>query len=119
MSVLLCGPLYAANTIIWGTEVIDISAMDSDWTWNEKGGPYTSDKEGIVVKYILFLPGAIGDVLVIKNGSATKESLFPDMAVPVKQANIMYYQGRMLKPFIDYSESTLSAGHRVMIGLGH
>jgi hypothetical protein len=105
-----------SNTIVYGKN-IDISSIDSDWTWNQTGSPYAAEKEGIRVRHIIFMPGAIADKLVIKDGGSTGPSLFPPDPVSLSDSQAIDYGGEMLKPFIDYSESTLSSGSRVIIML--
>lgn len=114
------GNSYAANTIIWGEDTIEISAIDSDWTWNEtgSGSPYTGNSRGIKVDYIIFVPGAAADDLSLLEEDANGGELFPNFEVPTLQGYMIYFfGGKVIKPFLDYSESTLSSGSKVIIGL--
>lgn len=115
----LANTALAANTFIWGEDTIDISAIDADWTWNDAGTPYASHRDGILVHYIMFIPGAVSDKLVLLEENASGAPIFPPNPCPVAgQPQIIYFHGgKHLKMFLDESESTLSSGHRVMIGI--
>lgn len=88
------------------SQTIDLSTIDSDWTMD---APKRID-------YIIFVPGAANDVLVIRTGSVTgprRIYMKPDDDHP----RIIYLDGAKLKLAIEFDDLTLSAGHMVLIGL--
>lgn len=118
----LAGSAMAANTIVYGENVIDISAIDADWTWNQAGSPYVGDREGIKVCYIIFVPGAISDDLAFLEEDASGAEIFPNFECVAAEAMIIQFDGgtglgRLMKPFLDFSASTLSTGAKVLIGI--
>ena len=71
------------------------------------------------IRSITFLPGADNDKCVIKNGSAASAMVTvlasPDVELPA----IRYFDdgGQWIKPFVDFSECTLNAGHMLIFEL--
>jgi hypothetical protein len=95
-----------------------VETVDADWTWTDS---FTQNvfKNGMPVWSITFQPGAASDVLSLKNGSAAANEIFPDNALLTTDPQIEYYGGNKQKLFIDFSESTLSAGHRIIVMLAN
>ena len=108
----------AATVTKTGNAAFTISEIDDDWTWTDT---FTQDAyvKGIRVWSLLFQPGAIGDVLSMRNGSASESLLFPDNTFIDLKPQIVYCGNNILKPFIDYSESTFSSGHKVIAIIGN
>jgi hypothetical protein len=93
-----------------------ITAIAADWSYNVSKPPFWEDLPRIAS--IQFDPGAAADVLVIKDGSdaaATRCSLGP--VDGQGDQRIKYFFGARFVPYIDFSECTLSADHRVTIEL--
>lgn len=105
---------HAAPTVIYGETTIDISSIDADWQWNSTGSPFVAEKD-MFVTFICFVPGATSDKLVLLEEDANGASLFPPEA-SITGASMIIYVYRHCKPFIDYSASTFSSGHKVIIG---
>ena len=103
-----------ANTVTRYGPVLALTAMDSDWDWLDtlSGSSYLA---GMNVGSIQFKPGATDDVLIIRNGSLTGPPIVSWKAVDAYDYKVFYCHGTKLKPFIDYSECTLSSGHAVII----
>ena len=112
LSVGIC---QAANTITHSGNVIEITNIDSDWTWTDT---LTALTDGIWVKSIQFNPGATDDVLVIKEGSDTGPKILYFKCVDTYDQRCKYFNHRnnvLLKPVFDYSDSTISAGASIII----
>jgi len=117
--ILLGSHAWGANTITetvsTGGYFIKLSAIDSDWTWTETMTS-TVYKNGIPVWAIIFQPGAANDVLVIEDGSDAGPYIFPPvLAADTTNGKILYLNGMMCKPVLDFSDSTISAGGTVTI----
>ena len=92
-----------ANTIKRNDPVIELTAIDSDWT-----GPRRR------LQSIQFNPGASGDVLIIKERDENGPIMFQTEADGASDEVIKYFHGVELEPFLDVSDCTLSAGHMVI-----
>jgi len=95
-----------------------VEAIDADWTWTDDFSQDTFAK-GMPLWAVIFQPGASGDVLSLKNGSAAANEIFPDNVLIDTAPQVQYYGGNIMKPFIDFSECTLSAGHRIIVILAN
>ena len=95
---------------------IDITSISADWDYASEVAAYPREKEGPIIDLILFAPGAANDRLVIKNGDASGPVVFKATATTTDE-RVVYYHGKRMRPFIDYSECTLSTGHQVVISL--
>jgi hypothetical protein len=96
-----------ANTINSQGPVVEISAMDSDWTGEQRS-----------LQSIQFNPGDTNDILVVKQGDASGPVIFQTKADSASDEVIKYFHKIGLQPFIDYSACTLSAGHKVIVIYG-
>lgn len=103
-----------ANTVDRDGPVITLSAMDSDWNWLDTltGSSFTS---GINLASIQFKPGAADDELIIRNGAIDGAPMIAWKCADEYDYKVFYCHGVKYKPFIDYSECTLSAGHQIII----
>jgi hypothetical protein len=107
----------ATATVVVSGPIVSITAIDADWAWTDTFG---STSDGIYIEWIAFKPGAASDAMSISDGLATGPEIFP--SVPrdsVNSGQIIYYNGRKMRPVIDYSDCTLTAGHSVTILLAH
>jgi len=105
-------PCQAGNTVNHVGNVIEISAIDSDWTWTDTL-PERSD--GIKVKSIQFNPGAADDVLVIEEASASGPRSVYFKCADTTVQKTKYFDDVKIKPFLDESDCTLSEGATVII----
>jgi len=89
-----------ANNVNHDDKTIEITAMDSDWTWIDL---FPGAINGIMVDFIAYSSGdADGDICVIKEASDTGPALFPKQAQKTQgPAQIVYYDAP-IKPVIDY-----------------
>ena len=103
---------WAANTVVTGGEFnqyVDISAMDTN---------YDAGADRYLVS-IQFNPGSTGtDVLIVRHASATGPIIMKVTANAANDESCKYFDGMKVRPYIKYSECTLSSGHRVMITYG-
>uniref|UniRef100_A0A6M3IPF9 Uncharacterized protein n=1 Tax=viral metagenome TaxID=1070528 RepID=A0A6M3IPF9_9ZZZZ len=93
-----------------------IEGIAADWSFIVSKPPFWSDLPRIAS--IQFDPGAAADKLVVKDGSDT--GAVRCSFGPVDGAGdqrIKYFFGARFSPYIDFSDCTLSAGHRVIIEL--
>ena len=102
------------NTVTKGVNVIELSAIDSDWNY---ATAFPSQVRGIRVDQIIFSGGDTdGDKLSMRDGTETGAHIFPTQAI-LKQGGptIVQYGGKELRPYIKFSECTLSTGHSIII----
>jgi len=64
---------------------------------------------------IIFIPGATDDVLVVKDGSDTGPTVMYVKCADTYDQRVKYFYGQALQPYIDFSECTLSTGHKILI----
>lgn len=94
-------------TVTKSGNVKNITVIDVDW---DQGQVYPLES-------IQFVPGAGGDCLVVKEGSASGAVIFYAKAPATLDGNmfVKYFNGQNHRPYIDFSDCTLSSGHRVII----
>lgn len=103
----------AATVKLSNGNIIAITAIDVDWTWTTT---FPEMVEGIHVASIIFTPGANNDKLLMLDQSDSGGRIFPDAALPDKAPLVVDYpEGTWIKPHIDFDNSTLNAGHSVLI----
>lgn len=83
---------------------IEVKTIDADWTAPDK----------LKLHSIVFRPGAIGDKVSIKAGADTGPEIFPSSVSVDASAMVLYLPDIFVKPVIDLSDSTLSAGHKII-----
>ena len=102
--LLLPSLAMAANTVTSNGQIVEISSIDSDW----------DSQTAYDVISITFIPGAISDECIIKNGSATGATLFHAVSGD-GEPRVQYYFGETIVPFMDFSDGTFSSGAKVII----
>ncbi len=115
MVLMLVGVCSGAATVTKSDLMISITGIDADWVWTDE---YVSGSraESLKVQWIYFSPGATDDVLAIEHINASGSRIFPNTAAADAYSPIAIpYYGAKLKPYIDFSDCTLSAGHQVLI----
>ena len=100
-----------ANTIKQTGMVVEITDIDSDWSWLTR---FPFADSGIELDSIQFNPGAADDKCVIKAGSETAASIFDVICKDLNEKN-KYYRGDVYKVFFDFSASVISAGAKIII----
>ena len=105
-----------ANTVNYKGFTVEISSIDSDWSWRE----IMSDSRyanGVPINFIQFNAGAANDVCSIKEESESGPEIAYFKAFVNAEPRRAYYFGTFLKPFLDFSAGTYSAGSTVIIQL--
>ena len=105
-----------ANTIKYSGFTIEISAIDSDWTWTDT---LTDPKfaNGVPVNFIQFNPAASNDKCSIKEASdAGPQSYYVKCTADTDQKRAYFY-GTKLKPVLDFSAGTFTANSTVIVQL--
>ena len=88
---------------------ITVGLIDRDWYISDQYLKFRN--AGMLLKGIILIPGSGGpDTFSIKDGSESGPYLYK---AAVSAATVLVYPGTVCRPFIDYSECTLSAGHSV------
>jgi len=93
-----------------------ITGIAADWDYIASKPPFWPNLPRIAS--IQFDPGAAADVLIVKDGSdagPVRCSLGP--VDGQGDQRIKYFFGARFIPYIDFSDCTLSANHRVIIEL--
>lgn len=105
-----------ANTINQEGYTVEISSIDSDWTWTDT---FTDARyaNGIRINYIQFCPAAADDACSIKEGADTGPQFFRCSAADANAQKLVNYHGAMKKPVLDFSAGTFTAGSSVIIEL--
>lgn len=89
--------------------IVYLTAIDADWD----DGCYRP------LSSIQFNPGSAGtDVLVVKDGSASGAVLMNVKADAANNESCKYFDLTPCHVYIDYSDCTLSSGHKVILIYG-
>ena len=107
-----------ANTIVLTDSVISISDIDSDWNWYDTLAAFATSKVGVKIQSIHFKPGATDDECIISNETIDGAPIFNAKCADVYDDKTRYYDGKELKPVLDFSDGSYSAGSSVQIILG-
>jgi len=105
--------LNAANTIEYGMGVTKLSAIDTDWNYTAQWKSNHHAVNGVSVYAIIFHPAATDDVCVIEDAD-TGASIFNIKAADAYDDRIIYLENKKLKPFLDVSDGTYTAGSFVI-----
>ena len=104
------------NTINYRGFTIEISDIDSDWTWTET----LTDKKfanGVPVNFIQFNPSAANDVCSIKEEIDSGPQSVYFKAFTNAEPRRAYFHGTPIKPMLDFSAGTYGANATVIIQL--
>ena len=86
--------------------IVELTAIDADWD----DGCYRP------LSSIQFNPGSDGtDVLVVKDGSDSGVVLMEVTADAANNESVKYFDKIPFHVYIDYSDCTLSSGHKVIL----
>ena len=93
---------------------LDISEIDADWDYGDSKPDDWHNRPCLMS--IEFHPGSASDRMVIKEAREDGPVRFDSGEVDsASDSRIKYFHGVRVTPFIDFSDCTLSAGHRVII----
>jgi hypothetical protein len=104
-----------ANTISHNNNNIILSDLDSDWVWTDTltNQNYVS---GIHVVSIQFIPGASDDRCIIQDTSVSGGIQFDSgPCADTYDTKIKYFQPKKMRPALDFSAGTYSAGASITI----
>ena len=93
-----------------GTNSVTVSAITEDWEFVETYKQFRN--LGIKLKGIILIPGSGTNVFVIKDGGENGAFLY-DAAHATTVCTVVVYPGTYVKPYIDFSLCTLTAGHSI------
>ena len=110
---LFTAPAWGANTVTNGKNTTIISAIDSDWSFTSRFGKDRHASEGVRVHAIMFFPAATNDVCVIEDAT-TGARIFYAKAADAYDARIVYLNGVKVRPLLDFSDGTYTAGSTVV-----
>ena len=107
-----------ANTINYGinNQVIEITDIDSDWSWNDVAAvaAYTN-RGGIPIHSILFKPAAGDDQCIITDGDAT---IFDSTAFDEYSEAIKYFPKGIYTPAsMTFTDGAYTAGSKIIFQL--
>jgi hypothetical protein len=113
LTLIISGSCFAAATVTKTGRIVEITAIDADWLWSTT---FPNDQQ-IKVVSIEFFGGSANDIIVIKDGSDTGAILMKRKIPDTDYSSTKYFMGARLRPVIDFSDCTLSSGHKVIITL--
>ena len=95
---------------------LEITSITGDWDYKaSKPGNWPDFPR---LNSIEFHPGSANDRMVIKQFDDDGPTRFDSNYVDDQSdSRIKYFNGTRVKPYIDYSDCVLSAGHKVIIEL--
>jgi len=87
---------------------VTITDVTNDWTWTDT---FTDDRyeNGIRVNYIRFHPGGTDDTCIIEDADDAEVKHFYCICADKYDDRIQYYNGALLKLFIDQSDGDYDA----------
>lgn len=94
---------------------VTVTSIDGDWLWSADLTEAAYNK-GLRLESMVFVAGDAGDKIHVKETNASGSDIFPPVeALGASYPILVPLNGKTVKPFIDYSECTLSAGHRFIM----
>jgi hypothetical protein len=105
---LICGsPAFAVNTIRTSGGAIEITAIDSNWSYTDTY---------VRIHSIIFIPAAVDDRCIIRDGSATGAVFFDsNTAIDAYDGKRIPYDGLQFKPYLAVADGQYGAAARVII----
>jgi hypothetical protein len=90
-----------------GTNAVTVSLITLDWDFTVAYKQFAN--VGVPLKGIILMPGGT-DTFSIKDGGENGAYLY---YAAISTATVLVYPGSLVKPFIDFSECSLNAGHKI------
>lgn len=91
-----------------GTNAVTVTAITEDWDFVVAYKQFAN--LGIKLKGLILMPGTGTDVFVIKDGNG---AYLYNASHATTVCTVVVYPGTYVKPYIDFSECTLSTGHAI------
>jgi len=101
-----------ANVIKSGGS-IEVNTIGADWDY---GAVYTTGRNPKLAS-LTFIPGADGDKLVVKEETDAGPVIFRASCASAHDEKIKYFYGMKRRPYVDFGDCVLSAGHKFLIDL--
>lgn len=92
---------------------LTITEIAADWDFFVSKPSHWPNKPELIS--LIFIPGAANDKLVVKEGSAAGPIQYEMLCASTDDARVYYYFGERSHIYIDFSDCTLSANHKVTI----
>jgi hypothetical protein len=103
----LLSPVYAANTVRQSAGVIELTDIDTTW--------YYTDTY-VKIHSIMFIPAAVDDRCIIRDGSATGPIFFDsNVSIDAYDPKRVEYDGNKFKPYLVVGDGQYGAAARVII----
>jgi len=99
-----------ANVIATSGSRIVFTTIDTDWKHTDT----FSDLEHIKLDSIIFVPGAASDELIVRDGAIDGPEIIHVLATDTNDQRALYGHGVAVRPFIDVSECTFTAGAKII-----
>jgi len=116
LMAIWAAPAPAVNTVTVSGNVISITAIDSDWSWDDD---FPNHLAGLRISSIQFVPGADDDRAIIEEGDDSGPEAFDSDTCSINQPRIKYFNGTQLRPVLDFDAGTYSTGAKVIIIIGN
>lgn len=90
-----------------GAHSVTVTLVTEDWSLVDVFKQFAN--VGVPLKTIILIPGGT-DTFSIKDGSDVGAYLYYQA---ISAADVIAYSGALVKPYIDFSECSLNAGHKI------
>ena len=104
-----------ANTVAFVDNMIMLSALDSDWSLADMAAYGMSPQSGVRIAAVKFFPGAANDILVLEHLTDTGGRMCKLKSVDGEPRIDESFPNNPVRPYLDYSDCTISSGGAVTI----
>lgn len=95
--------------------IIELTAINADWDYaTQKPNHWPIHPRLMSMQ---FNPAAAGDKIYVREENEAGPVIFEVTADSADDQRIKYFHGTRGKPYVDYSECILTAGHKLIIDL--
>lgn len=95
--------------------ILQITEIAADWNYRTDGPDNWPDRPRLLS--IKFTPGAVGDKIMVRQRDPGGPEAAYFACENDTEPRIEYFHGTIRLPYILFSESTLSVGHKLVINL--
>lgn len=111
--LFMAGTSWGANTIVYGTRTVGLSAIDTNYDFGADSTIGTPGSNYIILS-IAFKPSAANDVICILDGAAAaKPALL--YQTDITGAGLIVYPGTKCRPFLVVGDCTFSNAANVRV----